>query len=151
MCDPAAYVISAHATRLDDPVDDARRRHVHHKYSVYAAACHGVRAEVCFASEGTRHESTAVHAIVRDAKALVVVVGRATRLDGPVDEPRRRHVQHESVERAAACERRTAERGRATENSRHESTPRAILRDARAARIVFEIRATRLDGPVDVP
>ncbi|KOO31309.1 hypothetical protein Ctob_006861 [Chrysochromulina tobinii] len=65
-----------------------------------------------------------------------------TRLDGA----RRRHVHHEHVGLPAACEGRRAERCLAVEIARHESTPRARVRDAVAA---VERRAARLDGPVD--
>ena len=101
------------------------------------------RAERCVAAQVARHESTA-RAIVRDAAALVN--GRAARLDGPLDGSRRCHVQNESVITASAGERRRAERRVAAEVARHESTARAIVRDATA---VVHGRTARLDCPVD--
>ena len=101
------------------------------------------RAERCVAAQVARHESTA-RAIVRDAAALVN--GHAARLQGPVDGARRSHVHHESVGTASAREKRRAERYLAAEVARHESTTRAIVRNA-AARC--QGRAARLDGPVE--
>ena len=150
MRDAEAAIIES-AARLDDPVDGARRRHVHHERVVTAAACEGRRrrAERGVAFEGARHKSTS-RAIVRDAEAAIIKC--AARIDGPVDGARRRHVHHERVVTAAACEGRRAERFLAGEGARHESPSRALVRDAEA---LGAERAARLDycpfGPHECP
>ncbi|KOO31618.1 hypothetical protein Ctob_016096, partial [Chrysochromulina tobinii] len=137
----AVALVTGRAACLDGPVDGARRRHVHHESVGTAAAREERRAERCVAAEEARHESTA-RAIVCDAVALVL--GRAARLDGPVDGARRRHVHHESVFSAAARERRRAERCLAAEVARHESTAHAIVLDAEAK---DRAGTPRLNGP----
>ena len=58
------------AACFDSPVDDAKRRHVHHEHIAEAFAREYSRAERCLTTETACHEGPP-HAICRDAVASI--------------------------------------------------------------------------------